>query len=94
MKTILKLDTIKFDAICIENMSGELLYDIQSRDDSAFIDLHESFGGNRLSLAKSAQEYYNIEFSDAQNKIAQLLLKETLVDTDHKLLMKYFTANT
>ena len=36
---IAKLDIIKFDAICIENMSGELLYDIQSRNDSAFIDL-------------------------------------------------------
>ena len=33
--TIAKLDNFKFDAICIENMSGELLYDIRSRNDSS-----------------------------------------------------------
>ncbi len=47
-----KLDTFEFDAICIENMPGELLYDIRSRNDSAFIDVLEYYGGDRLSLAE------------------------------------------
>lgn len=90
---VAKLDIIKFDVICIENMAGELLYDIRSRKDSAFVDLLNDFGGDRISLADSAQKYLGIGFLEAQNNATELFKKDTLSDIDHKLLMEYFTAS-
>ena len=38
-----KLDTESFNVVCIENMPAELLYDIRSRNDSAFKQLISSY---------------------------------------------------
>lgn len=92
--TIAKLDSFKFDAICIENMPGELLYDIRSRNDSTFNDVLDSFGGKRLEYADEAQKNYGIGFLEAQAKTKELLQKSKFSDLDHKLLMHYFIAST
>ena len=91
---IAKLDSFEFDAICIENMPAQLLYDILSRNDSAFVEVLKSFGGNRLPLAEQAQEYFNIKLIDAQNEIKKILQKDTLTATDRKFLIQYFVAST
>lgn len=90
---IAKLDSMKFDAICIENMPAQLLYDIQSRNDSAYAGLLEGFGGDRLSLAKSAQEHFNIGLLDAQNEINKILQKSSCSEEERKLLIQYFVAS-
>ena len=59
---IIKLDSFEFDAVCIENMPGELLYDIKSRNDSAYINLIESIGGKRLNMSDLAQKRLVIGF--------------------------------
>ena len=91
---IIKLDSFKFDAVCIENMPGELLYDIKSRNDSAYINVIESFGGNRLNMAELAQKKLGIGFLEAQQNILGLLEKDTLSDVEHLLLVEYFTTAT
>ncbi len=93
-EVVVKLDSYEFDAICIENMSGELLYDIQSRNDSAFQDVLDGYGGNRLLLADSLQEELNISFLEAQHKTEEILQKEHLSELDRQLLINYFMAST
>lgn len=91
---IAKLNTYKFDAICIENMSGELLYDIQSRNDSTYNDVLESYGGKRLMIADSMQKKLNISFLEAQQKTISTLRKTQLSDSDRQTLVNYFMAST
>ena len=91
---IIKLDSFEFDAVCIENMPGELLYDIKSRNDSAYINVIESFGGDRLNMAELAQKKLGIGFLGAQRNILALLKKDTLSDMEHLLLVEYFTTAT
>ncbi len=90
---ISKLDSLKFDAICIENMPAQLLYDIDSRNESAYTDVLESFGGDRLLLANQAQEHFKINFSDARDEINKILDKDNLTDTDRRSLIKYYVAS-
>jgi len=93
-KLITKLDSFEFDAICVENMPAQLLYDIDSRNDSAFIEVLESFAGDRLSLAEQAQGHLNINFLAAQNEAERILNKNELTNDDRKSLIQYFVAST
>ncbi len=91
---VVKLNDFNFDAICIEKMPGELLYDIESRNDSAFVELLQYFGGDRLEIAKIAQENLGIGFMEAQTKSLELLDNDKLSEVDRSLLIKYFIAST
>lgn len=93
-RLIERLDRYKFDAICIENMSGELLYDIQSRNDIAYKDIIEDFGGNRLKLADSVQSKLKISFLEAQKKSKEMLDKKHLSDSERMDLINYLIAST
>ena len=70
---IIKLDSFEFDAICIESMPGELLYDIKSRKDSAYIYIIDHIARTRLSLADSMQENLGIGFLESEKFFFQIL---------------------
>ena len=91
---ITQLDAYHFDAVCIEKMPGELLYDLRSRKDTAYKKLLKSFGGGRLEMAELAQKKLGISFTEAQSFIKKLIHKESLKDEDHQNLIEYFTAAT
>lgn len=93
-KVVARLDNMQFDAVCVEGMPGELLYDIQSRKDNAYADLLKRYGGYRLTMADSVQKKLNISFLDAQKKASELLQKEHLSKAERKQLMYYFIAST
>lgn len=93
-KLIIKLDSIKFDAVCIENMSGQLLYDIKSREDSAFIYIIEHMASTRLTLADSMQVNLGIGFLESEDNAARLFSKDALSDTERVHLIEYLTAST
>ncbi|MFD2515926.1 DUF5694 domain-containing protein [Pontibacter locisalis] len=93
-QVIEKLDGYNFDVVCIENMPGELLYDIRSRNDSAYLEVLKRFGGSRLEVAEIAQKQLMIDPSTAQGRINRILEKDKLTDADHKELIGYFSALT
>lgn len=90
---IRRLDQFQFDAVAIENMPAQLLYDIQSRNDSAFADLLEGWAKERLEMAKSMQEYLNIDFFEAQQRLTTLLAEKVFDQNKRELLIKYFVAS-
>ena len=91
---IIKIDSLEFDAICIENMPGELLYDIKSRKDSAFIYITDHIARTRLALADSMQEDLGIGFLESEKNAKNLLRKDSLSDTERVQLIKYLIAST
>ena len=91
---IIKLDSLEFDAVCIENMPGELLYDIKSRNDSAFIYITEHTARTRLTLADSLQEKLDIGFLESEKRAENLLKKRALSDTERIQLIEYLIAAT
>jgi len=92
-KLIAKLNSFEFDAVCIENMPAQLLYDIQSRKDSAFVDVLDNFGGDRLLLASQVQEHFNLNYIDAQSEINKTLKKNHLTFSDRENLIQDFLAS-
>lgn len=94
-KVIQKLDSMQFDAICVENMSGQLLNDIKSRNDSAFFNvINGRWGGNRITLADTIQKTLGISFNSAQQRIEKLLKKENLSILERKELIHCFIASS
>ena len=93
-KLIMKLDSLKFDAVCIENMPGELLYDIKSREDSAFIYIIEHMASKRLALADSMQVKLEIGFLESEKNAEALLSKDSHSDTERVQLIEYLIAST
>lgn len=91
-KTISILNKESFDAVCIENMPTELLYDICSRNDVAFKDVLTYFGGERLSTADSVQKQLNISFLEAEQRFREFSNKNSLSDKDHLLMIEYALA--
>ncbi|MBT3252162.1 MAG: hypothetical protein HN729_09895 [Candidatus Marinimicrobia bacterium] len=91
---VIKLDSLKFDAVCIENMPGELLYDIESREDSAYTYIVEHIAGLRFALADSMQVNLGIGFVESEKNAKDLLKKETLADADRVQLIEYLIAST
>ncbi len=89
-----KLDRQDFDAICIEQMPGQLLYDIRSREEKAFDALIKQYGKKRLAYADQMQEHLNLSFHEAKIELAKLLKKETYSDSDRVDLIELFTATT
>lgn len=93
-KLVSKLDSFEFDAVCIENMPGELLYDIKSREDSAFIYITEHTARTRFALADSMQNNLGIGFLEAEKEAENLLRKDSLSDAERVSLIKYLIAST
>ena len=93
-KLIIKLDSLEFDAVCIENMPGELLYDIKSREDSAYIYIIEHMASTRLALADSMQEKIEIGFLESEKNAEGLLRKDSLSDSERVQLIEYLMAST
>lgn len=89
-----KLDSMNFDAICIEQMPGELLYDIQSRENKAFDGVIKQFGGKRLSLADSAQKYMDVSFLEAKERVKELLNQKELNEEERQDLIVFLVATT
>ena len=93
-KLISKLDRQEFDAICIEQMPGQLLYDIRAREDKAFDAVLKQFGRQRLVYADKMQEQLNLNFHEANGTLEKLLKKQTYDDNERIKLIKLFTATT
>ncbi len=85
-----RLENFDFDVICIEKMPGQLLYDIDRRNDPDF-QLTER-DQNHLKWADSVQQYQQMSFTDSENKIHTLLKKESLSDLQHKQLLYHYVA--
>lgn len=94
-KVITKLDSFDFDVICIEKMSGELLYDIQSRQDSAFDGITKGrFGAEFLSLADTVQAINGIAFLEAKKNVLKQVSEEKLTINERKELLFNLLATT
>ncbi|MDF1673929.1 MAG: DUF5694 domain-containing protein [Vicingaceae bacterium] len=87
------LDSKSFDVVCVEAMPAELLYDIRSRNDSAFSQVLSSFGGSRLFIADSVQSKLGISFLEAKKKFRMLTSKENLSDRERLSLIEYALAS-
>ncbi len=87
------LNTYEFDVIGIENMPAELLYDIQSRKDSAFNEVLTHYGGNRLKIAQQVQQSEEISFLEAKRQINPLLATTPLLSLERKKLITNFLAS-
>lgn len=89
------LNSLNFDVVCIEKMPGQLLYDIESRNDSTFDAVIDGGWGKLfLSLADTVQKVKNITSLDAEHNIELLLETETLSAPDRKELFYNFLAAT
>ncbi len=88
------LENFCFDAICIEKMPGQLLYDIKSRNDSAFTEVLERFGGNRLNLANRYQMKFGIDYHTATENVESILSKDEITDLDRVELINNMLAST
>ena len=82
-----------FDVVCVESMPAELLYDIRSRNDSAFSEVLSSFGGSRLIIADSVQSKLVINFLEAKKKFRMLASRENLSDRERLSLIEYALAS-
>jgi len=91
---IIKLDSLEFDAVCIESMPGQLLYDIKSREDSAFIYIIEHMARTRLAWADSMQVKLGFGFLESEKNAESLLSKDYLSDTERVQLIEYLIAST
>jgi hypothetical protein len=87
------LDLRSFDVVCVEAMPAELLYDIRSRNDSAFSEVLSRFGGSRLIIADSVQSKLGINFLVAKKKFSMLMSKENLSDRERLSLIEYSLAS-
>ena len=87
-----KLDSLEFGAVCIEKMRGRLMYDIRSREDSAFAGrgLYEAFTG----MADTVRNHLGIDLGQAEDNIEELLGRDTLSTVDRVDLLLYFLAIT
>ncbi len=84
-----KLNEYDFDAVCIENMPSELLYDIRSRRDVSFKSVLDYYGGDRISIADSVQTELDLNFLQIEKKFFQLIKKEHLSDQNRMNLVEY-----
>lgn len=90
-----KLDTYKFDVVCIEKMSGQLLYDIKTRNDDTYNNvINGRWGKVYLSIADTVQKVKKVGFLDVKDSIFNLLKKEKLTDSDRKMLFYNYLATT
>ncbi|NAS30427.1 hypothetical protein GTQ40_05555 [Flavobacteriaceae bacterium R38] len=94
-RVITKLDSINFDVIGIEKMSGELLNDIKSRNDKAFDGITKNgFGAQFLEIADSVSVNRKITFLKAQKTIQELLNKKEFDSKDRMELIINYLAIT
>ncbi|WP_109831511.1 DUF5694 domain-containing protein [Reichenbachiella versicolor] len=94
-KVIDKLDSFNFEVICIEKMSGELLYGIQSRQDSSFDQITKGrFGSKFLKVADTVQSSKSISYLKAEKNIKELSCKSNLNVNQRKELLFNYLAIT
>ena len=90
---MLKLDSFEFDAVCVEVMPSELIYDIKSRNDSAFIYITEYSAKSRIELADAMQNELGIGFIESEERARDLCTKSSLSDAERVKLIEYFIAS-
>lgn len=94
-KVIAKLDTFNFDVICIEKMSGELLYDIKNRNNEVYQSvINGRWGKPYLAIADTVQKVKQVEFLDAEDSVLKLLKKKRLTLDERKMLFYNYLAIT
>jgi hypothetical protein len=76
----------KFDAIALEQMPPELLFDIKSRDNVAWQELYSNFA-NDITLGEKYQRILKLNYEDAKKKEDSLLNKQNLNEADRIQLM-------
>lgn len=91
-QTINRLDSMNFNVIAVEAMHAELLRELQARNDPAFDEVLERFGGDRLALAEQAQREFKLTFPEAQVSINRMLTTTDLQAADALQLLKSFLA--
>lgn len=81
-----KLDSLNFDVIGIEKMSGELLNDIRSRQDPAFDDItKDGFGARFIKIADTVWLERNTSFLEAEKNIQTILSKGKSINEQDRL---------
>ncbi len=94
-RVIARLDSLNFNVIGIEKMSGELLNDIKSRNDQAFDGITKGgFGVRFLEIADTIRVHRQVTFLEAEKYIQELLNKEELDSKDRKQLIFNYLAIT
>jgi len=87
------LNAHEFNAVCIENMSLELLKDLSCRNDPYFEDVLSSFGGHRIELARKYQSLLKLDRIEAEMRIDSILGNTISDNTTRKNLILLFLAN-
>ena len=89
------LDDFKFEVVCIEKMSGQLLYDIKKREDNTFNEIiNGRWGKPYLAIADTLQKVYNISFNEAKKNVVDILKMDELTSKNRKILFDNFLATT
>jgi hypothetical protein len=87
-----KLKSFNFEVVCVEKMPGRLLYDINSRNDSAFDGLTRM--RKHIKLADSVQAVMGTTFLESEDRISRLISKSELTSEDRKKLFYDYIATT
>jgi hypothetical protein len=74
-------------------MPAELLYDIKSRQDSAYLYITEYLAKNRFKYALELQSDLNLSLTQSEKKAKKLANKEALTDKNRIELMEYLIAS-
>lgn len=94
-KVITRLESYEFDVIGIEKMSGELLNDILSREDSAYDGITKGrYGSHYLELSKRVLLELDISYVEAESNVRQLTNQSKLSISERKNLILYLIALT
>lgn len=91
---ISKLNAYNFNVIGVENMPGELLYDLAARDDPSYDNVLNSFGGYRLKMANSMQEKLDLNLLEANKELKIILNQDKFSLLDSIRLIELFIATT
>lgn len=83
--TLEYLNSFNFDAVCVENMDGQLLNDLQSRNDLSYDEVWKQFSGKEMQLADSARKILNITRVEAEQEQWEVLRKSNEVSAENML---------
>lgn len=88
-KVLDRLQTMQFDAVAVEKMPAELLFDISNRKEDHWQDLFNSVN-NYFEFGFSHQKSIDLSFEEAQKNITELQLKKSLSEADRISLINSF----
>ncbi|MGL5888744.1 MAG: hypothetical protein ACRC3B_02595, partial [Bacteroidia bacterium] len=86
------LSSFEFDAIGIEQMPAELLFDIKSRSSESWQELY-SYYSSAINQGTRFQEQYKINYSAAVKLRDSLLAKQVFNEKDRMQLIKSFLCS-